>query len=56
MNDLEWYRVIVDREQIKIDMKISILKLINKKHMPFIPVKEAELKIFEDNYFEVHKV
>ena len=56
MNDLEWYRVIVEREQLKIDKRIAILNLLNDEHKPSIPVKEAELKIFNDNYIEVHKV
>ena len=56
MNDLEWYRVIVEREQHKIDKRIAVLNLLNDKHKPSIPVKEAELKIFNDNNFEVHKV
>ena len=56
MNDLEWYRVIVEREQLKIDKRIAILNLLNDEHKPSIPVKEAELKIFDTNYYEVHEV
>ena len=39
MNDLEWYRVIVEREQHKIDKKLDILNLLNDEHKPLIPVK-----------------
>ena len=56
MNDLEWYRVIVEREQLKIDKRIAVLNLLNDEHKPSIQVKEAELKIFDTNYYEVHKV
>ena len=56
MKIMEPFRVIVELEQRKIDKKVIDLELINDELKPSIPVKEAELKIFDDNYFEVHQV
>ena len=56
MKYMELFRVIVELEQQKIDKKIIDLEILDKKHKPSISVKEAELKIYDANYYEVHQV
>ena len=54
MYELEPFKLIVKKEQNRINKRIIDLELLNEKQKPSISVKEAELKIFDADYFEVH--
>ena len=52
--ELEPFKLIVKKEQNRINKRVIDLELLNEKQKPSISVKEAELKIFDADYFEVH--
>ena len=54
MYELEPFKLIVKKEQNRINKRVIDLELLNEKQKPSISIKEAELKIFDADYVEVY--
>ena len=55
MNELEPVGFMVRKEQNKINKRAIDLQLLDEQQKPSISVKQAELKIFDTDYTEVHE-
>ena len=52
--ELEPFKLIVKKEQNRIKKRVIDLQMLEEENKPTISVKEAELKIFDADYLEVH--